>query len=116
MQTSGLHCEAVRLVHDTLLQTRAIRAAFAGIGAALHVHGEWRTGDGHVVVENVNGVAAFFERCVTDAIGTVALRDDKLLCLTAAGVIYGAGHFTVVSLRLGDISRVYCERCLLVHE
>lgn len=116
MQTSGLHREAIRLVHDTLLQTRAIRTAFAGVGAALHVHGEWRTRDGHVVVENVNSVTAFFERCVANAIGAVTLRDDELLCLTAAGVIYDAGHFAVVSLRLGDISRVYCERRLLVHE
>lgn len=116
LQTSSLHREAVRLVHDTLLQARTIRTAFAGVGAALHVHGEWRARDGHVVVENVDGVTAFFERCVADAIRAVTLRDDQLLRLTAAGIIYGAGHLAVVGLGLGDISRVYCERRLLVHE
>lgn len=97
-QTFGLHREAVRLVDDALFQTRSIRAALAGIRAALHVHGERRAWDGHVVVEDVDGVAALLEGCVTDAVGAVTLGDYELLGLPAAGVVYGAGHLAVVGL------------------
>jgi len=115
LHTSGFHREAIRLVHNAFFQSGAVSATFAGIRTALHVHGERRTWDRHVVVENIDGVTTLLERRVADAISAITLGDDELLGLSTTGIAYGARYLTVVCLRFGDVSRVYRERRLLIH-
>lgn len=113
--TFSLHRKTVYLVHDAFLQAWTVRAALAWVGTTFHVYGKRRARDGHVVVEYVNGVAALFEGRVADTVSAIALGDNELLGLPSAGVVYGARHYAVVSLRLGDRPRVYRELRLLIH-